>query len=370
MQKASLSACCLIVLACALPGAASAFQYTASKFQVTRNGAVLFVDNFDGSSTPPAAPNFANGTAASYGLHGSFATPVNGRLTFSSANADVSTANPNTVTNRLKLKTDSDLTLPNKGLKAGASFDALGVFDLAVPANRKESYMVELGDQESGLLGSDMVRLGVYTDGSGAAKIRFWKANNTTAPTPTVTDISAVPLDSSHQQIQLRLSKADASSNAVTASYAYIDNGVVGSETAMSGSTPIFTVNGYTRASLLAFTPIVSAAVSGSNKNLSILANVEIGGSYIGAKGNVYLVAITGSGVIVFNNGSGWVPWQGGNFPAYESGVTLKTHSIAILSNADVSALAGTNTTILAGYGLSDSDMLSNSVFSTVYTVQ
>jgi len=372
MKRTSLSAGCLIAaaIACLLPGAASAFQFSASKFQVNRNGTPLFVDSFDGTSTPPAAPNFSTGTAASYGLHGTFSTPTNGRLNFTSANADVSTANPNTVTNRLKLKSDNDPTLPNKGLKAGSSFDAIGVFDLAVPANRKESYMVELGDQETGLLGSDMVRLGVYTDGSGATSIRFWKANNTTAPTPTVTEIGSAPLDKNHQQIQLRLSKADASSNAVTAAYAYVDNGVVGSETSVSGSTPIFTVNGYTRASLLAFTPIVSAAVSGSNKNLSIMANVEIGGAYVGAKGNVYLLAITGSGVIVFNNGSGWVQWQGGSFPAYESGVTLKTHSIAILSNADVSALTGTNTTIFAGYGLSDADMVNNAAYSTVHTVQ
>ncbi len=371
MNTSLRSGCRLLVVlsALALANSATAFQFSASKFQVNRNGATLFTDTFDGSSTPPAAPNFANGSAATYALHGSFATPSNGRLRFTSGNADISTANPNFVTNRLKLKTDNDPTLTSKGLKPGASFEAIAVFDLSVPANRNEGYMVELGDQETGLLGSDMVRLGVYSNSSGAKLIRFWKNNNTTAPQPTSTEISSVPLDSSHQQIQLRLSKADAASNLVSAAYAYIDNGSVGPEVAMSGSTPIFTVNGFSRASLLAFTPIVSGEVSGSTKNLSIQANVEVGGAYVGAKGNIYLVAVIGGKQVVFNNGSGWVTWQGGSFPAFESGVTLQTHRINILSNTDLSALTGTNTVIIAGYGLSDSDMLSSNAYSTVYTI-
>lgn len=368
MYKSFFGACAL-TFSLALSGTATAFEFSASKFQVNRNGATFFVDSFDGTSTPPAAPAFANGTAATYALHGSFATPLNGRLHFSSDRAEVSTANPNYVTNRLKLKSDGDPALSSKGLKPGSTFEAIGVFDLVVPANRHESYLVELGDQESGVLGNDMVRLGVFTDGNGDSRIRFWKSDNSTAPQPTVSEISSQPLDKNHQQIQLRLSKADAASNAVTAAYAYIDNGSVGPETALSGSTPLFTVNGYTRASLLAFTPIVSGTVSGSTKNLSIQANVEVGGAYVGARGNVYLVAIIGGKTVVFNNGSGWVVWQGGPFPAFESGVTLKTHRIDILTNADLSSLAGSNTTIIAGYGLSDADMIGNAAYSTVYIV-
>ena len=358
------------LLALGSAGSASAYQFAADKFVVSRAGSPLFSDSFDGSTTPPNAPNFVTGTAAVYGLHGTFGTPANGKLIFDSAQASVSSVTPSYVVNRLLLKTDVTDTAPTKGLKPGLAFDALGVFDLTVPANQKEAYLVELGDQQTDVLGKDMIRVGVITDGQGRSRIRFWTQDHTNAPNIAVTEISTAALDTSHQQIQLRLAKSNASSNTVTASYAYVDNGVVGPEVTLSGSAPIFTSRGYTRASLLAYTPVANGNVTGDVKKLSVKADVVVGGGYYGARGNVYLAAITGNGNVFFNNGSGWVLWQSGEFPAYESGITLTNHIITILSDADVSSLAGSNTSIIVGYGQSSADMLNNAAYSVVHTVQ
>lgn len=345
-----------------------AFEFAADSFQVTRNGSALFADNFDGSTTPPAAPNFANGTTASYVLHGSFQTPTGGRLWFTSQYADVSSSNPNFVTNRLRLKTDTDPTNLSQGLKPGASFDAIGVFDLALPANTQEAYLVELGDSNNGIQGRELVRLGVFTDTSGNAMIRFWSQDNGSSP-PTATDIGSAALDASHQQIRLHLAKPDAASNAVNAYYSYVDNGIAGPESAVNGSATVFTYNGFTRASLVAFTPIASGTSNGGNSDLSITADVHIGGAYVGTTGNVYLAAIDGSSLF-FNDGKTWAAWKGGPFPVFEPGVVLKDHTITILSHGNVTALAGTNTSVVVGYGTSDSDMLANSAYSIVYIVK
>lgn len=353
-----------------LAGSASAYQFAADKFVVSRSGSPIFTDTFDGSTTPPAAPNYANATTATYGLHGTFSTPSNGKLIFDSSLAEVSSANPNFVVNRLVLATSYSDTEPTKGLKPGMAFDTVGVFDVAIPANQREAYLLEFSDQRSGVMGKDIVRLGVITDAKGATRIRFWTQDNSTAPNPTTTEISTVPLDTTHQQIQLRLAKADASSNTVTAHYAYVDNGVVGPEVAMTGSASVFANRSYTRAGLLAYTPVASGNVTGDVKKLSVKADVVVGGGYHGSRGNVYLAAVTGSGSVFFNNGSGWVLWQSGEFPTFESGITLTNHSITILSDTDVSSLTGSNTSIIVGYGQSSADMLNNAAYSVVHTVQ
>ena len=65
-----------------------------------------------------------------------------------------------------------------------------------------------------------------------------------------------------HDQIMLELTRADTSSNAVTASYAYIDNGVAGSTQSLTGSADIFNGEDWTRAQFVARTVVpVPAAV-------------------------------------------------------------------------------------------------------------
>lgn len=55
-------------------------------------------------------------------------------------------------------------------------------------------------------------------------------------------------LDSAHDQIALRLAKLNGSSDAITASFAYIDGGVLGSFTTFPDTVNIFNGETFTRA--------------------------------------------------------------------------------------------------------------------------
>jgi hypothetical protein len=56
----------LLLIAGMLPIESRAFNVFIDQFQVTRDGAVSFVDNFSDGNPPPSAPNFINNTPAAY----------------------------------------------------------------------------------------------------------------------------------------------------------------------------------------------------------------------------------------------------------------------------------------------------------------
>ncbi len=111
--------------------------------------------------------------------------------------------------------------------------------------------------------------------------------------------------------------------------------------------------------------PTFSATASGTTSNLTLIASMSIGDADVGRNGNVYLAAYTGSAWFV-NNGVNWVSWSGGPLPVYAVG-PLTNRSIEVARNTNMSALVGTQ--VYVGYGLSESDMLTNGKFGLVYTV-
>ncbi len=116
---------------------------------------------------------------------------------------------------------------------------------------------------------------------------------------------------------------------------------------------------------LAAPVPTFSATASGTTSDLTLTASLSIGDADVGRNGNVYLAAYTGSAWFV-HNGSSWVSWSGGSLPAYAVG-PLTNRSIEVVRNTNLSALVGTQ--VYVGYGLSESDMLTNGKYGLVYTV-
>lgn len=108
-----------------------------------------------------------------------------------------------------------------------------------------------------------------------------------------------------------------------------------------------------------------SAVTSGSNYNLTLTANMQMADADYGRVGNYYL-GFLHQGFWSFNNGPGWVPWSSGPLPVYMNEL-LSNRSIVIVRNVDVSYLPGGQ--LYVGYGLSESDMLTNGKFAMVYTV-
>jgi hypothetical protein len=63
-------------------------QATLDSLAITRNGALFFSDAFGDGVAPPSAPNFANGTPASYSVQGTL-EEANSRVTFNAAGASL-----------------------------------------------------------------------------------------------------------------------------------------------------------------------------------------------------------------------------------------------------------------------------------------
>lgn len=351
---------------------AYAFDFSISDFKFIRNGQTIFDDSFT-STNPPAAPNFRSGTAAAYTIPaGSFSAAVGGKLHLNSAAATLSPAVSNKLAVGALLNTSRDATDTTSGLKPGATLEVSGTWDAVTPAGVGEAYLIEMGDwvtlpAPQGLT-CECIRVGVVKQTDGTVVIRFWRDSIGNDAVQTRTVLGSVPFSpGSNQQILLKLKKTSATSNAATATYTFVNGGVPGTETALSGTTDLFTARGYAIASFKAAAPVAYANPQGTNSNLSMTANINVANSHVGQTGNIYVAAIY-QGAVYFNNGSGWVAWTGGAFPTYASNVTLGDRSVNVLSNLNVSALVGA--VVLVGYGRDQNDLINSAAYETVYTVQ
>jgi hypothetical protein len=72
----------------------------------------------------------------------------------------------------------------------------------------------------------------------------------------TVTTVESVSLETTHDQIWLNLVRDDVSSNAITASFAYIDGGVMGTVMTSPNTIDIFDGENFTRAQFVAATVV------------------------------------------------------------------------------------------------------------------
>lgn len=351
---------------------AQAFDFAISNFKVDRNGQTIFDDSFT-SSAPPAAPNFKSGTTASYHIPaGSFSPAVGGKLHLNSSAATISPAVSTRLVVAAQLNTSKDATDTSTGLKPGATIEVSGTWDATTPADSQETYWIELGDWvDLGTAGGptcECIRVGVVKQAEGAVLIRFWRDSISNDVSQNKTILGSVPFSpGTNQQILFKLKKASATSNAVTATYAFVNDGVAGTETALPGTTDLFTARGYAVAAFKASAPVAYANTTGTSRNLSVTANINVANNHAGRTGNIYVAALY-QGAVFFNNGSGWVGWNGGTFPVYASNVSLSDRGLNVLSNMDVSSFGGAD--ILVGYGRDQTDMINNQAYNIVHTVQ
>lgn len=348
---------------------AKAFDFAISNFTVLRNGGTMFTDSFT-NSTPPNAPAFNNGNAASYYLPaGSFSPAVNGKLHLNSAAATISPAVSTRLGVAAHLNTNKDPSVTTSGLKPGSSFEVSAIWDATAPADEKEAYFIELSDWDNNKKCEACIRTGVVKNPDGTVEIQFWRnliANDEIKDKTILGKAPFAPGD--NQQIRFRLKKTSPTTNEVRASYAYIKDGVVGTETELAGQTNTFTSQGYAIAAFKAFAPAAYGKSTGNNKDLSLTANINVANSHAGKTGNIYVVAIF-QGSIFAHNGSAWVAWNGTTtLPAYASNVALTDRSINVLDKLDVSSIVGT--TILVGYARDQDDLINTRAYDVVHTVQ
>lgn len=111
-----------------------------------------------------------------------------------------------------------------------------------------------------------------------------------------------------------------------------------------------------------------TATASGNNTNLRISTTINASAIDMGLNGSLYVAAFLPDGAIYLRVPGGWVPYTGTALPSYSRGA-MGTHTIEVADGTlDVSGLRGTR--ILVGYGLDESDLLTNKKYLQIYTIE
>jgi len=233
--------------------AAEAITASIDTFTVQKNGALLFQDPFSDGNPPPSAPNFATGTPASYFTTGT-PTESGGRAHLDAIGAASSSfAGTQFLGEEARLLTNIDPANLALGLKNDDTFSVSGVFDLVVPGPIREQYGVRLTDVAPGNQASpDTLVMRVVRGLNGSAFVSFARLD---FGAQINTNIDNTLLEPGHDQIRLTLARTDATLDAITASFAYIDGGVEGPTTTFAGTADIFNTVNFTRAEFDFFTP-------------------------------------------------------------------------------------------------------------------
>lgn len=112
-----------------------------------------------------------------------------------------------------------------------------------------------------------------------------------------------------------------------------------------------------------------TASVSGTTSNLTLSAIIKIPTAEVGTTGGLYVVVyIPGLGLYA-ETASGWqVVTSVASIPAYSTTTLASSHTIPIVSNANLTSIIGSM--VFAGYGANATDLVNNNKNSLIYTVQ
>lgn len=237
---------------------ASAALFTIDNFKITRvNGNLVFQDTFSDGVPPPSAPNFTNGNPGSYSVTGVAGPESGGKLNLNTALGAPSDAVGRPGQNRVidaRLLTNIDPANMINGFKVGNDFIVSGLFDLSVlPALPREGFGIRLSDGGLTPFSNDILDLMVRQNAAGNLVVDFRRLD---IMADFVTIIDSAIFELGHQQILLELSKLNAATKTIIASFAYVDGGIAGSNFVFANTADIFNGENVTRASFRAQTPI------------------------------------------------------------------------------------------------------------------
>lgn len=265
-RAVSVSALCIAMGAVSSSALAAVFQMDS--FAVTKNGTVVFLDTFSDGAPPPSAPNFFDGSPASYNVFGSPGPEVSGLLRLNTANGGLTVnaegVQRRTIRGALDTNTRNEAEFLGRGLKIDDTLNLAGLFNLGVPAGPQlNGYGIRFTDrptQNNGLVGqvADFV---VYFDPvTGQAKLRWAFQDFENDSITTVGEILlAPPLDA--DQILLEITRPDLGSNLFYASYHFLDGGVdIGGGSFATGIS-MFDGENFVRAEFIAFQSVPEPGV-------------------------------------------------------------------------------------------------------------
>jgi len=262
-----------VASALVVSSAANAASVLLDEFTITKNGSVLFQDTFSNGLLPP--DNGGN-TQQYKVLGGPIISESNGKLSLNAMTGE-DVIRPDVGEMRrqgLRVKTSMNSALPNKGLRTDDTFSVTGLFDLTDLFSVRERYGVRLTDAGS-TMANDVVGLSVMRTSDSQMSVVFHSTDTTDATDISFVDFGAYNLESGHEQISLTLARIDPLNNQISASFAYVDDGVMGSITSFSASEAIFNGEDFTRAQAMYLAPVpVPAAVWLFTSGLVSLAGV------------------------------------------------------------------------------------------------
>ena len=112
-------------------------------------------------------------------------------------------------------------------------------------------------------------------------------------------------------------------------------------------------------------TATFSASASGNNDSLSISVTYNVAEADLGLGGNYY-AGLTYDSTVYFLTPQGWTLYSTGPVPSYPTNA-LVSGTIEIITDVNLSAFVGAQ--LFIGYGLNESDMVTDSKYALVYTV-
>ncbi|MCC7487929.1 MAG: PEP-CTERM sorting domain-containing protein [Burkholderiales bacterium] len=249
----TLLATTLVAASFTVAAPASAITTTLYDFIVTKNGAPFFLDSFVDGLAPPSAPDFANATAASYRVGGTFpaGSESAGQLTVSSLNGLVTTnaLGERGLAQRATLITNNDPTNTVNGLKPNHIFTVSALVDVA-SATGPGSFGVRLSDRQAN-------PLGVWSVSSFAAvelvpSTQVVRLRVQDFIDSRIDNLSSIAVPAGVDQVRLALSHPTGGNAQVFATAEFFDDGESLGVFNLPGSASIFTHFGFTRAEFAA----------------------------------------------------------------------------------------------------------------------
>lgn len=229
-------------------------------FTIVKNGSILFQDDFSDGIAPPAAP----------GIYGEFATylfPV-GVITESNGkaylNASLGELRPNaegapSSVTRTTFSTNI-VASESTGLKSNQTFSVSATYTFLDVMSARDTYGIRLTDRDAlgnvgiGSSGNDVIELRISRSDTNATRLQFRRQNFIDQQIDDIAAFNATSLLTNFETVELKLSKTDVGSNAITATATFIDlDGVLENQVVTFGSTtPAFHGENWTRAELYA----------------------------------------------------------------------------------------------------------------------
>jgi hypothetical protein len=253
----------------AVSSSALAAVFQLDSFEVTKNGNVIFLDTFSGGGPPPSAPNFSDGSPASYSVFGTPGPEANGLLTLNTANggltANAEGAQRRTIRAALDTNTRTEAEFLGRGLKIDDTLKLGGLFNLGVPVGpRLNGYGIRFTDrptQNNAIVGQIADFVVVVDPVTGQARLR-WALQD--FENDLVTTVAEIPLvaPGDADQILLEITRPDLASNLFFASYRFLDNGVDVGSGSFAAGIAMFGGENFVRAEFIAFQSVPEPGVA------------------------------------------------------------------------------------------------------------